>query len=164
METKEITAVQNLAAYSVQVDLAKVRSDADKYPRIGTTTQDEAVAKMLPIVYGAVLYNGQEITESRLVFMAKALVAEILSDTRYGLRFLSWYEIGMVIRNAVLGGTDKPLYGVSVATLYGALVDYARTEGHDAQKRAVSQASIATAKDATVDAIARSLAEQFSKF
>lgn len=40
-----------------------------------------------------------------------------------------------VIRRAVLGGA-KELYGVSVASLYSALVEYAKTEGHEADKKA----------------------------
>lgn len=159
--TQELATPANLAAFNAPVDLAVVRRDAEKYPRINTTPQDEAVARMAPIVYGAVLYNGQEITEDRLSFMASALVAEILSDTRYGLRFLSWFEIGMVIRDAVLGGSERPMYGVSVATLYGALVDYARGEGHDAQRRAATP--VKSAESIAVDAFSRHLADKFTR-
>lgn len=161
MKTQELIPAANLAAYNAKVDLAVVRRDPDTYPRIGKTTQDEAVARMIPIVYGAVLYSGQEISRERLNFTATALVAEILSDTKYGLRFLSWFEIGMAIRDAVLGGSDRPLYGISVSTLYRALVDYARGEGHDAQRRAAT--SSAPAREATADAIAEHLADKFTR-
>ena len=40
-----------------------------------------------------------------------------------------------VICRAVLGGA-KELYGVSIASLYSALVEYAKGEGHEASKRA----------------------------
>ena len=70
-----------------------------------------------------------------MAFIASALVDEIQADPQFGLRTLSWMEIGMVIRRAVLGGA-RELYGVSVASLYGALVDYARGEGHEADKLA----------------------------
>jgi len=39
--------------------------------------------------------------------------------------------VGMVIRNAVLGG-GRELFGVSVSTLYAALLEYAKNEGHQA--------------------------------
>ena len=56
-------------------------------------------------------------------------------DPHFGLSTLSWMEIGIIIRRAVLGGA-KELYGVSVASLYSALVEYAKTEGHEASKKA----------------------------
>lgn len=124
-----------LAQYNPKVDLVEVRRDPQKYPRISATPLAEAVAQMTPIVYGAALYRGQEMGAAQVRFIANALISEILADTKFGLRSLSWLEIGMVIRNAVLGGA-KEMYGVSVATLYSALVDYAKTEGHDAQTKA----------------------------
>ena len=75
------------------------------------------------------------VSAATITFTATALVDEIMADNQFGLQTLSWMEIGMVIRRAVLGGA-KELYGVSVASLYAALVDYARVEGHEASKRA----------------------------
>ena len=74
------------------------------------------------------------VTGIALTFIAAALVKEIQADTQLGLPHLSWQEIGMVIRRAVLGA-GKELFGVSVASLYGALADYAKTEGHEADKK-----------------------------
>lgn len=136
MNNNEIVPMNGtLAIYNPKVDLVEIRRDPKKYPRISATPLNEAVTQMTPIVYGAALYRGQEMGAAQVRFIANALVAEILADTKFGLRSLSWMEIGMVIRNAVLGGA-KEMYGVSVATLYAALVDYAKTEGHDAEKRA----------------------------
>lgn len=134
---------RGLAAYNRNVDLVKVRADAEAFPRIGATPFDKAVELIRPLVYSAVLYNGQEITESRLDFVSASLVSEILNDRKLGLRSLSWYEVGMVIRDAVLG-CAREMYGISVATLYSALVDYAKGEGHEAQKKAnqLAQGSI----------------------
>jgi len=87
------------------------------------------------MVYAAFLYRGQDATTTTIRFIANALVAEIKADTKFGLGSLSWEEIGRTIRLAVLGG-GKEMYGVSVASLYAALVDYAKTEGHDADRRA----------------------------
>lgn len=129
------STLPTLSAYNKAIELADVRRDPVTYPRISATPQEEAVAKMTQIVYGAVLYKGQEISKERLAFMANALVAEILSDTQYGLRHISWYEIGRAIRNAVLGG-GREMYGVSVSSLYAALIDYAKGEGHAAEQMA----------------------------
>jgi len=124
-----------LVAYNPRVDLVAIRRDPVAFPRINATPRDQAIVKMFPLVYAAFLYRGQEASQETLQFIAQALVDEIMADTHYGLQTLSWMEIGMVIRKAVLGG-GKELYGVSVSTLYAALVDYAKTEGHEASKRA----------------------------
>ena len=136
MTNNELTATQpTLVSYNPRVDLVQIRRHPETYPRIGTTPRAEAVAKMVPIVYAAFLYRGQETDDTKVAFISSALVDEIQADPQFGLRTLSWMEIGMVIRRAVLGGA-RELYGVSVASLYGALVDYARGEGHEADKLA----------------------------
>ena len=124
-----------LVAYNPKVDLVAIRRDPVAFPRIGRTTTEEAIKKMIPMVYAAFLYRGQQTTQKTIEFVATALVQEIQADTYFGLPSLSWMEIGMVIRRAVLGGA-KELYGVSVSSLYAALVDYAKTEGHEADKQA----------------------------
>ena len=135
--SNEITAASSptLAEYNRKIDLVEVRQHPERFPRIASTPKDEAVDKMTRIVHAAFLYRGQSTTPSTIRFVANALVAEILNDDKYGLRSLSWEEIGRVIRNAVLGGA-KELYGVNVASLYSALIDYAKTDGHEAERRA----------------------------
>ena len=135
--TNEVTKPVNLAQYN-GVDLVAVRSDAAKYPRISATPFDEAVAKMTSLVHAAALYRGQDLSELTISFIANALVSEILCDTHYRLPALSWVEIGLAIRSAVLEGADK-MYGVSVASLYAALVAYAKGEGHEASVRATKK-------------------------
>lgn len=124
-----------LAKYNKRINLVEVRRHPEQYPRIFATPYEDAVEQMTRIVHAAFLYRGQDTTIATIRFVANAMVAEINADTTYGLRTLSWTEIGMVIRHAVLGGA-KELYGVSVASLYGALVDYAKNEGHDAERKA----------------------------
>ena len=124
-----------LAEFSARLDLVAIRRDPVGFPRIKATPRPEAVARMSQIVYAAFLYRNQPTTKEALAFTATALVDEIMADAHFGLQSLSWKEIGMVIRRAVLGGA-KELYGVSVSTLYAALVDYAKTEGHEAAKQA----------------------------
>ena len=124
-----------LVAYSPKVDLVQVRLNPGKYPRICSTPHEEAVKRMVPIVYAAFLYRGQEADSNRIRFIAAALVDEIVADPHFGLGNLSWFEIGMVIRRAVLGGS-KELYGVCVSSLYTALIDYVKTEGAEADKKA----------------------------
>lgn len=124
-----------LVEYNPSADLVTIRRDPVTFPRIRSTVREESVKRMARIVYAAFLYRNQSTTKEIVRFTATALVDEIMADTHYGLPSLSWTEIGMVIRRAVLGG-GKELYGVSVSTLYAALVDYAKTEGHEATKKA----------------------------
>ena len=131
----ELTTLPNLAAYNAPADLVEVRRNEVKFPRIKSTPSDEAVKKMVPLVYGAALYRGQEIDEQRLYFTANALVAEIMADRRYGLKELSWLEIGLAFRSSVLG-EGREMYGVNVASLYASLIEYVKTIGHEADKRA----------------------------
>lgn len=137
MSNNELTISQapTLVAYNPGVDLVEIRRDPGKFPRISATPREEAVRKMVPLVYAAFLYRGQDAAPEKIRFIAGALVDEILADPHFGLSTLSWMEIGMVIRRVVLGG-GKELFGVSVSTLYAALVEYAKTEGHEASKRA----------------------------
>lgn len=137
--SNELTPIKaaDLAIFQPSVDLVQVRRDPVKYRRISADTKEVAVQKMLRIVYAAFLYRGQESNPQTMGFIAEALVNEIMADRKYGLQTLSWLEIGMAIRGAVLG-EGKELYGVSVASLYAALVDYAKGEGHDASRAAQS--------------------------
>ncbi len=126
----------DLALYSGKVDLVEVRRDKTKYPRVSETQFPVAVDKMQRLVFAAFLYRGQEASPTTMRFIADALVREINADIHFGLRHISWYEVGMVIRRAGLGGA-REMYGVSVATLYAALVDYAKNEGHTASSDAL---------------------------
>lgn len=130
-----IAQAPTLVEYNPGVDLVEVRRNPEKFPRISQTPREMAIKKMVPIVYAAFLYRGQDAVTEKIRFIATAMVDEIMADQHFGLSSLSWMEIGMVIRRAVLGGA-KELYGVSVSTLYSALVEYAKTEGHEASKKA----------------------------
>lgn len=139
MNNNELTLSQmvpaTLVGFNTKADLVAIRRDPVGFPRISATPRDQAISKMERIVYAAFLYRNQDTTSAILRFTATALVDEILADCHFGLQTLSWMEIGMVIRRAVLGGA-KELYGVSVSSLYAALVNYAKTEGHEASKQA----------------------------
>lgn len=128
-------SMPTLVAYNPKVKLVDIRRDPVAFPRISATPREEAIKKMVPLVYAAFLYRGQETTAEKVKFIATALVDEIMADPHFGLQTLSWMEIGMVIRKAVLGGS-KELFGVSVASLYSALIDYAKTDGHEASRMA----------------------------
>ena len=120
-----------LAVYNNnRVNLMEVRRSPKKFQRIRATENAEAVKRLKVLVYAAFLYRGQATNAETVAYIASALVQEIMADTVFGLPDLSWVEVGYIIRRAVLGA-GKELFGVSVASLYGALVDYAKNEGHE---------------------------------
>ena len=124
-----------LAKYNGTASLVEIRRDPERFPRIGSFSAETAAARMLSIVWAASLYRNQDLSDDKLAFISSALVAEIMNDRKYGLRQLSWEEIGVAIRAAVLG-EGREMYGISVASLFTALVDYAKGDGHEADKKA----------------------------
>ena len=117
--------------------LVDVRMDATTYPRIGQMAPALVVRQITPIVLQAFMYRGQTADGTLVDFTAKQLVEELLADEAgAGLRGLTVYEIQRAIRKAVLGQTSREMYGVNVASLYAVLVDYAKGEGHIADKQA----------------------------
>lgn len=111
-------------------DLVEVRSNPTRFPRIGTTPQGTAQIFMREVVITALMIKGLSLDNSAVDFIAANLLSEVMADDhRLGLRELSWYEAGRAVRKAATSGD---MYGVSVATIFEAFVDYARGEGHEA--------------------------------
>lgn len=129
------SSLPTLAKYGTLDKLVDYRRYPDQFPRIKAFNLEVAAKRMVPIVWAACLYKGQDISDEKLAFISKALVSEILADGKYGLRELCWEEIGIAIRAAVLG-EGRELYGITVSSLYSALVDYANGAGHVADKKA----------------------------
>ena len=125
----------DLIRYNANLSPVEIRSNPDRYPRIKSFAYEEAVQRMTAIVWAAALYRNQELSDDKIRFIAGTLVGEILADTKYGMRNLSWEEIGLAVRAVVLGD-GREMYGISVASLYAALLDYVRGDGHEADKRA----------------------------
>lgn len=110
------------------VTLLDARMDAKRFPRLKTYPREEAVGYMGKIVAKAFMYRGQAADEMNVHFISSSLVDELLADTpKAGLGNLSFLEINSVIKQAVLG---TEMYGISVASLYKVLLDYAKNEGH----------------------------------
>jgi hypothetical protein len=60
-------------------------------------------------------------------------VQELLADDKYGASSISLAEIQVVVKRAVLGGSE--MFGVSVASLYKVIMDFVKGEGHLNQKQ-----------------------------
>lgn len=138
MSSKEISvkSYNDLVAYDPKVSLVEVRLNKDRYPHIGTTSLPDALSYMKEIVISAYLYRGQQADEKMVDFIAANLYAELTDPNNgYGTQHLSWYEVGRAVKRSVLG-MGKEMYGISVASLFTACVEYIKTEGAAAEKKA----------------------------
>ena len=113
--------------------LLEMRSDPTRFPRLKTIPREQAVFEMSKIVSQAFLYRGQAADPTNIQFISAALVGEILDDKVFGLSSLSLAEIQVVVKRAVLGGSE--MFGISVASLYKVIMEFAKGEGHLNQKK-----------------------------
>ena len=129
-------AYNNLVAYNPKTSLVEVRLNPDKYPRIGKTNESQAFVLMKEIVGSAYMYRGQQADEEMVNFTTANLLAELTDpNNEYGTQYLSWFEIARAIKRGVLG-LSKEMYGISVSSLYAAIIDYIKKEGLEADRKA----------------------------
>lgn len=113
---------------SSQASLLDMRSDAKRFPRIGTFSREQAVLEMSKIVSQAFLYKGQAADPTNIQFISCSLVDELQSDLDgLGTRHISFGEISRVVKRSVFHGD---MYGISVASLYKVIIEYIKGEGH----------------------------------
>ncbi len=125
------------------VTLKEIRMNSARFPRISAYTKDDAVRYLSDLIINALLYKGMEPGEYKVTFTAQALYNEIMEDNDgLGLPSLSFEEVRRVFRKCVLG-QGRELFGVNVASLYAALCDYAKGEGHLAQLEANTAVKLA---------------------
>ena len=120
-----------------QASLLEMRADATRFPRIKTMPREQLVFEMSKIVSQAFLYRGQAADLTNIQFISSALVDELLEDDKYGAGFLSLAEIQMVVKRAVLGGSE--MFGISVASLYKVIMEFVKGEGHRNQQQVSEQ-------------------------
>lgn len=113
--------------------LLEMRADSTRFPRIKTMPREQAVMGMAKIVSQAFLYRGQAADPTNIQFISSALVQELLEDDKNGAGYLSLAEIQVVVKRAVLGGSE--MFGISVASLYKVIMEFVKGEGHLNQKQ-----------------------------
>lgn len=151
---EELT-INRSAILPVEATAVEMRTDAARFPRIHTIPRDQAIRTMEEIVLSASVYRGTHPTPEDVRFTAAALVDELNADTRYGLRYISFAEIRRAVRSAVL---ETEMYGVNVASLYRAIVAYAKGEGQAARAQAATMGNNRrTAPKIAIDAAAAAL-------
>lgn len=120
-----------------QASLLEMRADATRFPRINTMSREQAVSGLIRIVSQAFLYRGQAADPVNVQFISNALLNELLEDDKYGAGYLSLAEIQVVIKRAVLGGSE--MFGISVASLYKVIMEFVKGEGHRNQQQVLEQ-------------------------
>ncbi len=116
------------------ITLVDIRRDFYTYPRLEAIAKEEAIAQLQRIIYQAFLYRGQQADPSNIEFIASALHSELMiDDSHLGTRYITMAEIDRVIKRAVL---STEMYGISVATIYKAIIDYINGEGKEASRKA----------------------------
>lgn len=120
-----------------QASLLEMRADATRFPRINTMSREQVVSGLIRIVSQAFLYRGQAADPVNVQFISNALLNELLDDDKYGAGYLSLAEIQVIVKRAVLGGSE--MFGISVASLYKVIMEFVKGEGHRNQQQVLEQ-------------------------
>ena len=140
--------------------LLEMRQHPELFPRIKTLPREQAVFEMSKIVSQAFLYRGQAADPTNIQFIASALVQELLDDDKFGASSLSLAEIQVVVKRAVLGGSE--MFGISVASLYKVIMEFVKGEGHRNQKQ-VDQLKASTSQSHPGNVMLQAAAAGFTK-
>lgn len=115
-----------------------IRRDTTTYPRLDAVPSEVAVAALTQIIFRA-MFNAapggfrDEGQDERIATMAAELYDILLEDyDGMGTNLLSFAEIARVLRAA---SVNRDLYGISVRSLYDAILDYCAGEGREASRR-----------------------------
>lgn len=112
----------------------EMRLDAVKFRRLSKYTKEDAISNMAQIVTNACLYRGQTMDATNIEYISSKLVDELMNEPKYGARHLSFEEIGLIVKNAVLN--DPANTFISVACLYHVIIEYCKGEGTMWQNKA----------------------------
>ena len=127
--TTTSSALENFNAG--RTSLLEMRADSTRFPRVKSVPREQAVFEMTKIVTQAFLYRGQAADVTTIQFISSSLVDELLADDKYGASSISFAEIQVVVKRAILG---SDIY-ISVSSLYKIIMDFVKGEGHNNQKQ-----------------------------
>ena len=145
-----------------RASLLEMRADASRFPRIKKMPREQVVFEMSKIVSQAFLYRGQAADPTNIQFISSALVDELLEDDKYGAGYLSLAEIQVVVKRAVLGGSE--MFGISVASLYKVIMEFVKGEGHRNQQQVLEQRQKETERKLKESALAPMLKAYTEEF
>ena len=117
-----------------QPSLLEIRMDSKRFPRICRIPKEDANRAMVKIVSQAFLYRGQTADPTVIGFTASSLVDELLSEEKWGAKYLSFEEISRIVKKAVL---ESDIY-ITVSSLYKVIIEYCKGEGTRVQQEAAA--------------------------
>lgn len=117
-----------------QPSLLEIRMDSKRFPRLCRIPKEDATKAMAKIVSQAFLYRGQTADPNAIGFTASSLVDELLSEEKWGAKYLSFEEISRIVKKAVL---ESDIY-ISVSSLYKVIIEYCKGEGTRVQQEAAA--------------------------
>jgi hypothetical protein len=164
MSNDLIPVTSQVAVSKQDARFLEIRMDSHKYKRIYKYEKTEAVFQMSKIVTKAFLYRGQAVDSASVNFISNALVEEILLEEKWGAKYLTFEEIEMIVKGAVLGNAE--MFGVSVASLYKVILDWVKTDGTRLQNQAAElkrQQNTQALRDSMVAPMLQAYADSFSK-
>lgn len=146
------TNSQLMTPASSQASLLEMRADPKKYPRVGAISREIAIAEMSRIVSQAYLYRGNNVDPANIRFIASALVDELQGDQdNIGTGDISFAEVGRIIKRSIL---QDEMFGISVASLYKAILTYIKGEGHLLQEKVNERKTQGAAQNTLIDTYA----------
>lgn len=131
INTKESTAAIITSEFNI-------RCDAERFPRLYSFGEEEALKNMSGIVVKTYLYLGRTAPNRKDVkLIAQQVLYEIHRDI-FGLclRNITFEEIERAVMKKILEAPET-VYGICVGTFMSAIVDYARTSGSAAANKAL---------------------------
>ena len=132
--SNEITNQSGVVNYNPgKATLLEMRADPTRFPRLKAMPREQAVFELTKIVTQAFLYRGQAADVTTIQFISSSLVDELLADDKYGASSISFAEIQVVVKRAILGGSE--MFGISVASLYKVIMEFVKGEGHLNQQK-----------------------------
>jgi len=150
------TAMNNELMNATQTpSLLEIRMDSKTFPRISSYPKDAAIVEMSKIITKAYLYRGQVSDPQQVFFISSSLYDELIQDEKYGAANITFQEISVVVRKAIL---EEDIF-ISVSTLYRAILSYVKGEGHLLQLQARERLKVAPggAAKAMIEAYAEKL-------
>ena len=106
--------------------LLEIRMDSKTFPRLSAYTRDAAIVELARIITKAFLYRGNVSDPQQVSFIATSLYDELIREDTYGAANITLNEVSVVIRKAIL---EEDIF-ISVSTLYRAILNYCKGEGH----------------------------------
>lgn len=151
-----------VTTYNPQATLIEMRRDVKRFPRIKSVPMEIAIPEMNRIVSQAFLYMGKAAEPSDIQLIASSLLDELLEENPYGTNNLTFGELRVIIKRAVL---NTELYGISIANLYRVVIEYCKGEGHIIQKQLEAEAEKARReiKSTAADVMLKAYAGGFAK-